>query len=177
MPHHIMLDLETMGTRPGCKIVAIGAVEFSAEGLGPEFYVACQLTGQDELSMDAGTVTWWLQQGQEARAALFIDALPLDQTLREFSDFLDSFTSFDQGDVVLWGNGADFDNAILAAAYAAKKLEQPWKFYHNRCYRTLKGLAPDLKAERLGTHHQALDDAKTQALHAIRLLKHLGVWA
>lgn len=170
---NVMLDLETLGTRPGCKIIAIGAVEFNPEGLGAEFYAAVQLTGQDELSMEPGTIAWWLQQSDEARASLFASPVPLDRALNDFGSFL---VGLDDDGITLWGNGADFDNAILATAYAAKKLEQPWKFYRNRCYRTLKGLVPDLKAVHTGTHHQALDDAKMQALHAVQLLKHLGVW-
>jgi len=37
----------------------------------------------------------------------------------------------------------------------------------------LKGFVPQLKAVRTGTYHNALDDAKTQAVHACQLLKHL----
>lgn len=48
-----------------------------------------------------------------------------------------------------------------------------WEFWNNRCFRTLKGMAPHIKTERQGTYHNALDDAKTQALHAIKVLQHL----
>ena len=40
-------------------------------------------------------------------------------------------------------------------------------------YRTLKNLLPYIEMERVGEHHNALDDAKSQALHAIKLLKEL----
>ena len=72
------------------------------------------------------------------------------------------------------GNGADFDLPILAAAYAAVGLSVPWKPYNGRCYRTLKNLAPVVKLARPGTHHNALDDARTQAVHAIKLMRHIS---
>jgi len=75
----------------------------------------------------------------------------------------------------VWGNGADFDLPILAAAYKAAGGPPPWKPYNGRCYRTLKNLAPSIKLERQGTHHQALDDAVCQAKHLIKIVEHLGI--
>ena len=40
---NVMIDLETMGNTPGCAIISIGAVEFSEEGLGAEFYCTIDL--------------------------------------------------------------------------------------------------------------------------------------
>jgi len=65
--------------------------------------------------------------------------------------------------------GSDFDNAILYAAYAASGLEQAWEYWNSRCFRTLKALVPHVKMEKGGVAHNALDDAKNQALHAVKL--------
>ena len=73
----------------------------------------------------------------------------------------------------VWGNGATFDNVILSNAYKAAGMEQPWKFWDDRCYRTVKGLLPDIKIERLGTHHNAVYDAMSQARHLQFLFKKL----
>ena len=48
-----------------------------------------------------------------------------------------------------------------------------WDFWNNHYYRTLKGLAPLIKVQRGGVYHNALDDAKTQAAHALEVFKHL----
>jgi hypothetical protein len=74
----------------------------------------------------------------------------------------------------LWGNGAVFDNVILSNAYAACAIDKPWKFWNDKCYRTLKGLYPQIELERTGTHHNALDDAVSQANHAVKILQHIG---
>ncbi len=50
-------------------------------------------------------------------------------------------------------------------------MEEPWNFWNNRCYRTLKNLHPKIELVRTGVHHHALADAKTQALHLLEILK------
>jgi inhibitor of KinA sporulation pathway (predicted exonuclease) len=66
---------------------------------------------------------------------------------------------------------------ILNAAYhVSGSAAAWWKFYNNRCYRTLKNL-PAAKGTTIdrgtGTHHNALDDAVSQAKHAVQILKRM----
>ncbi|MHB0978446.1 MAG: 3'-5' exoribonuclease domain-containing protein [Minisyncoccota bacterium] len=56
-------------------------------------------------------------------------------------------------------------------AYHALDMKQPWKFWNNRCYRTLKNMFPEVPFVRIGIAHDALDDAKSQAEHAVAILK------
>jgi exodeoxyribonuclease VIII len=44
-----------------------------------------------------------------------------------------------------------------------------WEFWKDRCYRTIKNCYPDVPFDRRGTHHNALDDARSQALHLIAI--------
>jgi inhibitor of KinA sporulation pathway (predicted exonuclease) len=118
------------------------------------------------LKMDISTIMWWMQQSEDARAALNTPAPQLWKALEDFTQWIDSTPA---PDLEIWGNGANFDNVLLAAAYDACGLPRPWKHYQDRCYRTLKCLHPDMKIERSGTHHNALDDARCQAEHLIRL--------
>ena len=166
-----MLDLETLGNGSRSVIISIGAVEFDPESgaLGREFYVnvdpqSCVSAG---LEIDASTVMWWMQQSEAARAVFKQPAGQLFDALQEFSRWFPALAQ-------VWGNGATFDNVILSNAYRAAGLEQPWKFSADRCYRTLKNLMPDVKQGSVGTAHNALDDAKYQALHAIKLLQIIG---
>lgn len=168
----VMLDLETFGNRPGSVIVSIGAVKMDLErGLvGEGFYRAIDLADAQSqgLTMDAATVKWWLGQSDEARSAICnpVEPVRLGWALADFTNFIGD-------DARVWGNGADFDNAMLAAAYAACKADPPWRHYNSRCYRTMKSLFPDVKLERAGTHHNALDDAISQADHLVRIMKAL----
>ena len=170
MNNNIMLDLETMGNNPNAAIVAIGAVRFSFEGLLDEFYVPVDLSSCVDagLVMDASTVLWWMNQSDEARSYITQNGVPLSRALGEFSDWIGK-------NPIVWGCGADFDNVILSNAYHALSLPLPWKFYNNRCYRTLKSLNKHVKMNRVGTYHNAVDDAKSQALHLIDIFNQLEV--
>ena len=169
----VMLDLETMGSGPNAAIVAIGAVAFDIETstIGPTFYQLVDLASAVASGgqMDAATVMWWVQQEQAARQALATDtAAPMRDVLALFAQWLQQTTGGQAPRI--WGNGAAFDNVILASAYRNADKPQPWKHWDDRCYRTVKALHPNIKMARVGTHHVAVDDAASQALHLIAML-------
>ncbi|WP_222573618.1 3'-5' exonuclease [Methylosinus sp. Sm6] len=167
-----MLDLETLSTSPDAAIVAIGAIGFSSDGHAslaaydhaPKIYIPVSPSSAQRLGgeIDSRTVQWWAQQSDAARAVLSDpDAIDMAYALQLFSSFIDKF-----GDVKIWGNGAGFDNVILRRAYERHYCEAPWPPHFDRCYRTLKNLRTDIAIERVGTLHNALDDAISQARHA-----------
>jgi len=174
---NVMIDLETLGKGAGCPIVSIGAVGFGSEGLGAQFYRVINTPNQSTFKMypDPETVEWWDKQSPEAREALdeslLSKAPSIVSVLFEFQNWL--FDHYGEH-VKVWGNGADFDNAILQYSFAAIGQRLPWKFYNNRCYRTLKNLAPHVRMERKGLKHHALADACDQAIHAIRIFEVIG---
>lgn len=169
---HIMVDLETMGSRPGSVIASIGAVVFDpvAGTLGEAFYRTIKLSSCADVGLrfDGDTVGWWLRQGDEARAALFVEPSPLAAVLNEFYAWWRA-----RNGAFFWSHGANFDDPILAEAFRAIGGGPPWKYWDSRCTRTvfdLAGVKPDRAA---GVHHTALDDAKAQAAavnHAYRIL-------
>lgn len=171
---NIMTDLETVGTGANAAIVAIGAVQFSENGLGKEFYATidledCQRVGFD---VEAATVLWWLKQSEAARHSTFTGNNTVYDALCQFSKYVVDLSieaGSGYGDVAVWGNGPSFDNALLRNAYTKCRIDPPWKFWMDRCHRTLQALPPPIGTPapmRLGTHHDALDDARTQAQHA-----------
>jgi DNA polymerase III epsilon subunit-like protein len=172
----VMVDLETLGKGAGCAILSIGAVGFDPQTgeIDDGFYTvvsinSCVVHG---LRFDEETLEWWGKQSAEARtvlkAAYASDAPRLHPALQSFARYLNKVGGSQS--VRLWGNGSDFDNAILASAYKAAGIPPPWKFWDSRCYRTLKNLHPEVAlGPRVGTFHNALDDAKTQAAHALAI--------
>lgn len=168
----VMLDLETMGSGPHAAIIAIGAVEFDipTQQLGDRFYMVIDLESAVASGgvMDASTVLWWLKQSNEARAAFERGGCPIAFALQSFAGWMNNRGWGD--DVRVWGNGAAFDNVILASAYRRNGTPQPWKFWNDRCYRTVKAQHPEVRMERNGTHHNAADDAENQARHLISML-------
>lgn len=179
--NRIMLDLETLGTKPGSVILAIGAVRFDAEKILDEFYVNInpESSVAAGLTMDVSTITWWLQQSDEARKALVAgEARLLPYALQDFARWAMCPPGVEPKSVAdlvqideLWGNGSDFDNVLLARAYEAVEAPAPWKHRANRCYRTLKSLYPEIPFEKPAVAHNALEDARAQAKHLIEILK------
>lgn len=166
---HTMLDLETMGASSGAAIMSIGAVEFDLETttLGREFYVNVDLASCLKLGLrvDASTLMWWLEQDEAARKSLLDHRENIYVALTLFKKWLDPETT-------LWANGASFDFPILNEAYRLEGMEKPWNFRNERDARTIYRLN-NIKVENLGTHHNALDDAKAQArtlIHAFELM-------
>ncbi len=176
---HVMLDLETLGNRPGCKILSIGAVVFGPGGLGNSFYINVDRMSQSPIGLreDPDTIKWWSEQNEAARRAVFdvTDAVSVRAALHRLTDFLTA-VSFpddvsDRREVCVWGNGASFDQPILAAVFHADGIPKlPWKFWNDRCYRTMKNSNHGVPYTTPKIAHHALEDAKAQALHLVRIL-------
>lgn len=160
-----MIDIETMGNTPRAPVLSIGAVFFDPETgeLGDEFYQVVDL--QDALywrKAQGDTLGWWLGQGESVRKSLTKGGSSLKDVLKSFA----AFCKKGGGNIRPWGNGADFDIAILNDAFAQQKITPPWKHWNVEHCRTLVSLTDSYidrrDFKRKGTHHNALDDAKHQ---------------
>lgn len=168
---NVMIDLETMGLRPNAAIVSIGAVHFDSSLTISTFHqpillASCEAAG---LTVDQSTADWWAKQSKEARASWDNDqAVDLAEALDRFRGWINLIGGVK--DVAPWGNGADFDLVLLKSAFDAVDMAVPWRYYNHRCFRTVRNLLPlEVPIQRVGTHHNALDDAlyQTQWLQAV----------
>lgn len=166
---NVMLDLETLDTRPGGVILSIGAVYFDKYDTYEEFHEIINLQSSlaAGLIMSPDTQAWWTKRSEEARKTLITAQ---NNEGKDLVEVLNLFSAFCKKDVKMWGNGSDFDNMMLGYVYEKLNVPLPWKYYNNRCYRTLKNLRKDIKLARVGTYHNAVDDARTQAEHAGRIM-------
>lgn len=175
---HIMIDLETMGNRPNAPIVAIGAVFISKWAVQEKhgFYATVDLRSAVDGGgvVDPDTVMWWMRQSKTAQDALSntqAQSNKLPDVLDRFEGWMNASATIINGSEGLqdikgiWGNGATFDNVILRETYARLGRKFPLPFWLDKCYRTVKGAHPEVMLSRTGTHHNALDDAITQAEH------------
>lgn len=163
---HIMVDIETMGTRPMAPVLSIGAVVFSEKGgLLGDFYEECSMSSAFVGARPSvSTIQWWMKQADGPR-------LKLANAKGTHSEMLNGFSKWVldvDGLCGVWGNGAAFDNVLLKEAFMREKIECPWPFWADRCYRTVKSMFNE-PFDRVGDHHNALDDAKTQATHLLSI--------
>lgn len=161
--NHVMVDLETVDNVPTSAIVSIGAIIFDHTGVSQNiFYEVVDLQSclDAGLTLSPETLAWWMKQNDAARDVFQKEGEHLALVLDRFAKYLPQ-------DCKLWGNGASFDNAILANAYRAFNIPAPWKFWNDRCYRTVvAGLA---RRQQTGTYHNALDDAISQTYHLLQV--------
>lgn len=196
----VMVDIETLGTKPGSVILAIGACFFNAKTgkIGDSFYHTVDLKSAMDagLTIDPSTIKGWMSQGDAARNAAMAGQRPLALALQDFSEWClgrhyedpntevgtSSLRTFRPENICMWANAATFDNVLLGAAYDAVGALQPWTYRGDRCYRTLKNLLPHVPLPSRdcmtwhaheGVEHHALDDAIFQAIHCIALLQEL----
>jgi DNA polymerase III epsilon subunit-like protein len=166
---NVMVDIETLGSRNGSEILSIGAVKFDTKvGVGEKFYreLDCSELG---MNRDEATLLWWSQQSPEAQRLLTAQREP-------YLPVLEAFNEFARG-MRVWGYGSTFDNMQLRATYAAAGVKEQWGFREDMCFRTLRTLGAkyNLPYVRIGTHHNALDDALTQAVAAVQILNKMEI--
>ena len=183
----IMIDLETMGVTTDSAIVSYGAVEFDpfTGELGHEIYRVIDLNSSMDhgMTVDGGTIYWWLQQTEGARLALIQDGNreSAPTAMKSLDTFIRGVGNPNR--VRLWGNGPTFDNAMIRYSHikiTGQDLCIP--FWNDRCVRTVKGFYPTEmwfkwrnNNPRRGTFHNALDDSKYQVKFMCNILNELGV--
>lgn len=172
MSRHVMIDIETVGKKPGNAIVSIGALEFFPEAgvFGEEFHFAINLTDSllHGLTVDPGTVSWWRKQPQLAQQAITDNPTSLKSALHLLTQFLHCpETHVIPKNMPIWCRGTNFDPVMLEAAFAAAGMDLPWKYWQWRDMRTLLKVCEEYKGysepARDDTAHDALDDCRHQA--------------
>lgn len=165
---HVSIDLETLGNTPDAAITQIGLAEFDIETgeIGRTKNILVKWNGEGRII--ASTLAWWFRQSEDARermAEALEKGTPLSAALAQLRTFLSEIENIEG----VWGNGSTFDITILDSAYQRDGGTSPWPFYAARDMRTIVDLAENLRSfdrksvERLGTHHEAADDAAHQA--------------
>lgn len=172
---NIMIDLETMGHNSNSAIVSIAAIPFDINTgeIAPAFVMNIDLDSclKAGLHVTAGTVWWWLAQSDKARQGIAENPSSLQSVLGLFKIFLEEHEN-----ASLWGNSARFDLGLLENAYNILGYETPWKFWNERCLRTLSSLSPEIKKSITfeGTEHNPVDDCLHQIKYCVAIMNKLN---
>lgn len=158
----IMLDLETLSTRPDATILTFGAVKFDpySRDIGQGIYVKVDVDEQIALGrhVDNDTVEWWRRQADDVR----------EEALGEQDRIgLDAFTAalnkFIVGTKNIWAQGPVFDIVILENLYRQLGKPAPWYYWQIRDSRTLLSTYGDPRDRNKQGLHNALEDCISQA--------------
>jgi DNA polymerase III epsilon subunit-like protein len=162
----LMIDIETTGTRPGCKILTIAVVPLK-ESTSP-FYERIDSTSWSltEFSSDTDTLEWWRKQSDKTFREAWTGEVAAEEVLTKFCEYIKSFKEFR-----VWGNGASFDVPILEYALKAYNIPIPWNYRQSMCFRTVKAMFPNVTYTPQTQAHNALSDATVQAEHLKKILQ------
>jgi hypothetical protein len=170
-----MLDLETLGTRPGCVILTLGAVKFDPYTLndpGPGIYFRVDVDEQTALGREVqeDTLQWWLDQVEDVREEALgkQDRVSLDTMYRDLNRFLVGVNN-------IWAQGPLFDFAILEHLYRQMGWPTPWHYWQIRDSRTLFGVHGDPRVKGKAGLHNALEDCVSQATAVQQIYNRLGI--
>lgn len=178
---HLMTDIETLSTEANATVLSIGSVAFDpATGHKfDKFYTTVEIKDQMNKGrhVDPGTIAWWFKQSQEARDAIFKDPVSAERALMDFRHFCTIESMLTSSQVYIWGNGNTFDNMILRSMYKDYNIEYPAHYRNDLDLRTFFFMGKQLtdneiKVERTGVYHNALDDAEYQVDLYAAYLKH-----
>lgn len=175
MNKNVMIDLETLGLKPGSVVLSLGAVEFNPHGDTLGRQVEYHISLADSLScgftVDPGTLLWWLAQSEAARRSV-IDGQGLSCQV-QFA--LGQFSSWLGNDAIVWAWG-DMDTAALNALYDKTGTKRPWNYRNVRDARTLVLSLVEEQTVRVSPtiEHNALSDAIAQAKTIQKLYKVLA---
>lgn len=156
----IMIDIETLDTKPTAVILSIAAVAFKIESgqvcMEKFDYV---LNYQEQIdngrTTSIDTLLWWGAQSEEAKLLAFAGNVPLHFVIREMTCYL---LDYCVDNVRVWANSPSFDLVILKDAY---NQNVPWNFWNERDVRTLTSLFPN-DEEKVENNHIAIDDCINQ---------------
>ena len=170
----VMLDLETLGTRPDCAIMTVGAVKFDPfdpdREPGPGIYLRMDIEEQLTLgrTVDDSTIAWWAEQDPRVRAEAWdeVDRSSVQDLKRELNRFL-------VGVEDIWSQGPVFD--ILEDLYRSQKWGFPWYFWQIRDSRTLFKVANHRLERGRDQAHNALLDCVYQAQAVQDIYKRLRI--
>jgi hypothetical protein len=141
-----VLDIETRSTRVNAAIGSIGLVigNVLTRQVYESFYVLIDHEAQTNRDTSARTMDWWAVQAEkfpDAHDEMFNnpDRVSLKDALIMLNEFVDNVNQrYMRGGrtVNVFGNGPEFDNAIVCDAMDDARIKPKWQFGSNQSIRT-----------------------------------------
>jgi hypothetical protein len=184
---HLVLDLETLGTKINSCILSIGAIIFDPYQTDvydfvckntekspniSTYYKRISLDSCEKLGMtiDDSTVEWWAKQSKEAQDEAFSD-----EDRHDIKDALKELNIFSKHCKRFWAKSPDFDCKLIESYAFTLNIGVPWQFWETRCIRTIEDHI-DFKSESVNSHH-ALQDTFYEAASVQAFYQKIGCLA
>jgi len=167
--NHLMIDFETLDTKPTSVVLSLGLVLFNKYNILASAHFDFEIEGQmhNGRTISAQTLMWWLNQ--KTGRNFITPAEHYSTTLSKVIYWIQTMGSAHGGFENVWANDPDFDCAILEDLIP---LSIPYKFWQKRSLRTfVQYVGNGVKVPRTeGQQHNALVDALDQAKYVMERL-------
>lgn len=178
MAIHIMPDIETWNLSAHAPLIlSIGAVKFDQDKIIDRFHVGIDPVDSARFGLvpDAKTMLYWMDPKRDEARAKLLELVKVDlfSAVDGFVGWCNMTPAEERGSI--WGKGATFDNVRLKAVCDRLEIEYPASYRQDECYRTMANRCPDVKYTQIGTAHDGLDDAESQAVHLQAICKQYGI--
>lgn len=175
MTTFVMFDLETLDSLPESQITTIGAIKFdpfSDSPLHSPFYCRFDISEQEALgrTQSDATLEWWASQSEDVINEAFTEL-----GRESAADIIRGFKKYCVGASEIWSKGS-FDMDIIK--HLCRQMDFPpcWAFWQESDCRTLfKRMEVNPMKEFDFAAHNALEDAKAQALALRNTFRHFGM--
>ena len=181
MTYDIMLDLETLSTRPNAVITNLAAIKFDPFGDDTNsvdgdlikmntFYRRVDPGSFDWPSahIDPNTIDWWSKQAPEA-----LDEVISPNDRHNIRDVLRDLYKWAGKPRRVWANGAAFDSVIVENACRELERAWPWEYWQVRDSRTIMKIV-DVPRTTV-KHHHALWDCYCQIVDLQAAFRKLNI--
>lgn len=169
---HYVIDIETLGIKPGCPILQIAAVQVQYGEIKQTMQVPVSVASckkYDLWNIDEKTVKWWMSEHPETFLSVLSDSIygkALDEALEDLIDFC---IRPGEPQRFLWAKHPMFDFLLLESALKNCDFMVPWKYWEIRDIATLEDKF-FLKSEQQKNSHNALEDATNEAQTLIQAI-------
>lgn len=154
----LMVDIETLSTRPNAAIISIAAVPFNKDTgqySAEQFY---EEIGGDlyptTFHINPKTIAWWDKQPVPRPTGTEHP----EGSLNRFRNYL-----LKHHPIYIWANSPSFDLIILKEAFSNYQIEWPHEFWNERDVRTLRALS---NIPKFKPTHNAIQDCLLQ-IHVV----------
>lgn len=170
----LMLDCETLSTRPNALILQLAALPFDPDAPHGEpchgtaaydvylDWTQCEIEAK-ACDADIGTVRWWLETPSDEARFRLTHGVPRLDAMKAADELVCFINENLMKGADVWSYGATADIVWVRHFLRIAGYPDPWSYRSERCLRTVRALYPGLPARRPETPHDALSDAVAQA--------------
>ena len=166
--NRLMLDFETLDVAECPVILSMGVVVFNEDGIVDSFFEKIDQHSCLDLgcTVSVDTLLWWEEQSDAAKKAAFGGTTNIGYAMGMLVDFYKKYECAE-----IWSKGSIADIRWANNILDKLRLQKPWKFWEEMCFRTYLKYSPKVDFQPVGEAHNALDDAMNQAKHWIQINK------